>query len=175
MVLLESKISLKTGDSAPDFLLMGIDDKMHSLDSYSESKGLLIIFICNHCPYVKAKIDAIKQVLTSQQLCWNNGDIDGFMLGYWNSEKFKFSWVNGIEYGWKNALEKYKISYPTKESMGEFSFEILDVKLTSDTTAVLDGEWELIRKNDNPKGSFILIFQKIENNWLIISDYTTDG
>jgi peroxiredoxin len=62
MVLLESKISLKTGDSAPGFLLMGIDDKMHSLDSYSESKGLLIIFMCNHCPYVKAKIDAIKQI-----------------------------------------------------------------------------------------------------------------
>ena len=62
MVLLESKISLKTGDSAPGFLLMGIDDKMHSLDSYADSKGLLIIFICNHCPYVKAKIDAIKQM-----------------------------------------------------------------------------------------------------------------
>ena len=62
MVLLESKISLKTGDAAHDFLLMEIDDKMHSLDSYSESKGLLIIFICNHCPYVKAKIDAIKQI-----------------------------------------------------------------------------------------------------------------
>jgi len=62
MVLLESKISLKTGDTAPDFSLKGIDDKMHSLDSYVESKGLLIIFICNHCPYVKAKIDAIKQI-----------------------------------------------------------------------------------------------------------------
>ena len=62
MVLLESKISLKTGDTAHDFLLMGIDDKMHSLDRYSESKGLLIIFVCNHCPYVKAKIDAIKQI-----------------------------------------------------------------------------------------------------------------
>ena len=119
-------------------------------------------------------IDAIKQVLTTQQICWNNGDIDGFMLGYWNSKKFEFSWVNGTEYGWENALEKYKISYPTKESMGEFNFEILDVKLTSDTTAVLDGEWELIRKNDNPKGSFTYIFKKIENNCLIISDYSTN-
>ena len=62
MVLLESKISLKTGDISPDFSLMGIDDKIHSLDSYAESKGLLIIFMCNHCPYVKAKIDAIKQI-----------------------------------------------------------------------------------------------------------------
>ena len=62
MVLLESKISLKTGDAAPNFSLMGIDDKMHSLESYVGSKGLLIIFMCNHCPYVKAKIGAIKQI-----------------------------------------------------------------------------------------------------------------
>ena len=62
MVLLESKISLKTGDTAPDFSLMGIDDKIHSLESYVGSKGLLVIFMCNHCPYVKAKIDAIKQI-----------------------------------------------------------------------------------------------------------------
>ena len=62
MVLLESKITLKTGDSAPDFSLKGIDDKIHSLESYAENKGLLVIFMCNHCPYVKAKIEAIKEI-----------------------------------------------------------------------------------------------------------------
>ena len=134
----------------------------------------LILFVLSCSKNNANDIDVIKQILTIQQICWNNGDIDGFMLGYWNSVKFEFSWVNGTEYGWENALEKYKISYPTKESMGEFIFEILDVKLTSDTTAILDGEWELIRKNDNPNGSFTYIFKKIENNWLIISDYTTE-
>ena len=62
MVLLESKVTLKTGDSAPDFSLKGIDDQIHSLESYAGSKGLLVIFMCNHCPYVKAKVDAIKQI-----------------------------------------------------------------------------------------------------------------
>ena len=61
MALTESTISLKTGDSAPEFNLKGIDDNMHSLSDYSK-KGLLIIFMCNHCPYVKAKIDAIKEL-----------------------------------------------------------------------------------------------------------------
>jgi len=138
----------------------------------------LLLFIFNSCAKSPqsniSEIDAIKKVLATQQIFWNNGDIDGFMLGYWNSEKFEFSWVNGTEYGWENALEKYKISYPTKESMGEFIFEILDVNLTSDTTATLNGKWELIRINDNPKGSFTYIFKKIENNWLIISDYSTN-
>ena len=62
MVLLESKITLKTGDSAPDFSLKGTDDQIHSLESYAGNKGLLIIFMCNHCPYVKAKIEAIKEI-----------------------------------------------------------------------------------------------------------------
>ena len=62
MVLLESKVSLQTGDIAPDFELLGIDDKQHSLTNYKDYKGLLVIFMCNHCPYVKAKIDAIKEI-----------------------------------------------------------------------------------------------------------------
>ena len=66
---------------------------------------LMFIFACAKSPQENAsEIDAIKQVLTTQQICWNNGDIDGFMLGYWNSKKFEFSWVNGTEYGWENAL-----------------------------------------------------------------------
>ena len=62
MVLLESQIKLKTGDIAPDFELMGIDDKMHSLNDYGIIKGILIIFMCNHCPYVKAKVDALNEL-----------------------------------------------------------------------------------------------------------------
>ena len=62
MVLLESKIKLKTGDSAPNFELLGIDDKKYSLKDYKDYQGMLVIFMCNHCPYVKAKIEAIKEV-----------------------------------------------------------------------------------------------------------------
>ena len=61
MAKMESVVSLKTGDIAPGFNLKGTDDKMHSLDDYSK-KGLLVIFMCNHCPFVKAKIEAIKEL-----------------------------------------------------------------------------------------------------------------
>ena len=62
MVLLESQIKLQTGDQAPDFELMGIDDTKHSLNDYTDYEALLIIFMCNHCPYVKAKVEAIKEL-----------------------------------------------------------------------------------------------------------------
>jgi peroxiredoxin len=42
------------GAPAPDFDLLGTDGKRHSLASSRGPKGLLVMFICNHCPYVKA-------------------------------------------------------------------------------------------------------------------------
>jgi peroxiredoxin len=42
------------GAKAPDFDLPGVDGTRHSLASSRGSKGLLVMFICNHCPYVKA-------------------------------------------------------------------------------------------------------------------------
>jgi len=62
MALMESEIKLRPGDAAPGFELTGTDDARHSLDSYGSREGLLVIFMCNHCPYVKAKIDAIKEI-----------------------------------------------------------------------------------------------------------------
>ena len=47
---------LKTGSRAPDFTLKGVDGKMHSLQEFKSSKATLVMFICNHCPYVKARI-----------------------------------------------------------------------------------------------------------------------
>ncbi len=62
MVLLESAKMLKKGDVAPNFDLFGTDGRRHSADSYGDYEGLLVIFMCNHCPYVKAKLGAIKEI-----------------------------------------------------------------------------------------------------------------
>jgi peroxiredoxin len=47
------------GSKAPDFDLVGIDGRRHSLASVRGPNGLLVMFICNHCPYVQAVIDRI--------------------------------------------------------------------------------------------------------------------
>jgi hypothetical protein len=119
------------------------------------------------------EINAIKKLLTAQQECWNNGDIDGFMKGYWNSENLIFtSSRHQPTYGWKATLDRYKNSYPTKSSMGVFNFEISNITLISEKTAKLKGKWELIRKDDNPNGLFWLDIEKFNENWLIIKDST---
>lgn len=47
------------GTPAPDFDLPGTDGRRHNLASCRGPNGLLVMFICNHCPYVKAVIDRI--------------------------------------------------------------------------------------------------------------------
>ena len=47
------------GWPAPDFELPGTDGAMHSPASARGPKGLLVMFICNHCPYVKAILDRL--------------------------------------------------------------------------------------------------------------------
>ena len=44
---------------APDFALEGVDGKVHTLQSCRGENGLLVMFICNHCPYVKAILDRL--------------------------------------------------------------------------------------------------------------------
>ncbi len=44
---------------APDFKLKGTDGKTHTLKDVAGQNGLLVMFICNHCPYVKAILDKI--------------------------------------------------------------------------------------------------------------------
>ncbi|MBN9123379.1 MAG: thioredoxin family protein [Nitrosospira sp. 56-18] len=47
------------GWKAVDFDLRGVDGKRYDLAAARGEKGLLVMFICNHCPYVKAVRDRI--------------------------------------------------------------------------------------------------------------------
>ena len=61
MALTESE-PIALGTRAPDFELPGIDGKTFSLDSFSGANGLVVMFICNHCPYVIAVEDRLVEL-----------------------------------------------------------------------------------------------------------------
>lgn len=46
--------TLQIGSAIPGFNLLSIDGKKYSLNSFKDKKALIIIFSCNHCPYVQA-------------------------------------------------------------------------------------------------------------------------
>ncbi|HEU5047176.1 MAG TPA: thioredoxin family protein [Rickettsiales bacterium] len=50
-----------TGWPAPNFRLKGTDGKFYTLEDAKGPKGLVVMFICNHCPFVQAVADKIAQ------------------------------------------------------------------------------------------------------------------
>jgi peroxiredoxin len=49
--------TLSIGSKAPGFSLPGVDGQEYSLDSFADKKIIVVIFSCNHCPYVQAYED----------------------------------------------------------------------------------------------------------------------
>ena len=116
---------------------------------------------------------SIMKVMNLQQVAWNNGDIDSFMDGYLKSKELVFSGQSGPIYGWENTRKRYYSSYPNTEVMGKLNFTIKKIKSVSSETAYLIGEYYLKRSGDDSYGHFTLLWKKINNNWLIVSDHTS--
>jgi peroxiredoxin len=93
---------LKTGEKAPVFQLKGVDGKMYSLGDFN-SKSVLVVFICNHCPYVKARVNDLiylQNKFSSSELRVvgiNSNDPDYEGEGFDNTVKF---------------AQKYNLNFP---------------------------------------------------------------
>jgi peroxiredoxin len=69
IVTMSTYAQYKVGDKAKDFSLKNIDGKMVSLADFDESKGFIVIFTCNHCPYAikyEDRIIALNEVYSKK-------------------------------------------------------------------------------------------------------------
>ena len=58
---------LELGTPAPHFALPDTSGKIVSLDDFADAPALLVIFLCNHCPYVKHVADGLAQLVREYQ------------------------------------------------------------------------------------------------------------
>jgi len=115
----------------------------------------------------------VKNVLQSQQSAWNEGDIEAFMLGYWYSEDLTFIGRSGITKGWEKTLSNYKKGYPDRAAMGVLNFEVIQLDVLSPSACYMIGKYTLEYPTKNSSGYFNLLWRKIDENWVIVSDHTS--
>lgn len=116
---------------------------------------------------------AVLQVLDTQRLAWNKGDLESFMQTYWKSDSLLFVGQSGPKYGWQTTLDNYRKSYPDKAAMGILSFDIKEVRFITPDDAFVLGAWHLQRQKDQPHGFFTLLLRKIQGEWIIIADHSS--
>ena len=115
----------------------------------------------------------VRAVMNEQTTAWNNGDIEKFMRGYWNSPELTFVSGANVTKGWQPTLERYQKNYDSKAKMGVLTFSDLQITVLSKDSAVVLGSWKLQREKDNPGGKFTLIFKKLKDGWRIVHDHTS--
>lgn len=115
----------------------------------------------------------IRNTMLEQERAWNAGDLEKFMQPYWMSDSLMFIGKSGVTYGWQNTLNNYKKGYPDTAAMGKLHFDIVYMKRLSVLYYSVVGKWHLTRSIGDVGGHFTLLFKKIKNKWVIVSDHSS--
>lgn len=115
----------------------------------------------------------ILSLLEAQDVAWNEGNIEGFMEGYWRSPGLRFASGGNITRGWDETLARYKARYGASNEMGTLITSDHEIEILSADAAIAHGKWQLDWKGKKPWGLYTLILRKIDGEWRIISDTTT--
>jgi len=137
--------------------------------------GMCLLSSLAYAQSPSADEQAILQVLEAQVTAWNQGDIRGFMQGYWQSDSLRFASGDQVHYGWRAVLTRYLRTYNTPQKMGTLSFTELQVQKLGARSALVFGRWQLQRADDTLQGLFTLIFKKTPEGWRIVHDHTSSS
>jgi ketosteroid isomerase-like protein len=116
---------------------------------------------------------SIRKIMDDQAAAWNRGDIDGFMAGYWKSDKLQFVGTDSVTKGWQATTDRYKRNYNSREKMGTLSFTDVEFIPISKDAAFIVMSWSLKRTSDNPHGKSTLLWRKFKEGWRIVVDHSS--
>jgi uncharacterized protein (TIGR02246 family) len=139
-----------------------------------KSTFIVLLTILSFSAFSQTKDETeVRIVLAKQNAAWNRGDVDAFMVGYWENDSLMFIGKSGVTYGYKNTLANYKKNYPDTTVMGKLTFTLIKVKQLSPEYFHVTGKYYLTRTIGDASGHFTLLFRKINGRWVIISDHSS--
>lgn len=117
---------------------------------------------------------AIQLLVETQVSCWNEGDLKGYMKGYWKSDSMQFISPKGITFGYNQTLEKYENSWGAKPSLGRLSFRNLIIRPLDELQLLFQvtGDWMVKTDTEEDAGHFSLIIRFNGRVPKIIIDHT---
>jgi peroxiredoxin len=105
MALTENR-DLALGTPCPDFRLPSVDGETHARDDFGDATALVVMFLCNHCPYVQAIEDRIvalaheygPQGIQFVGICSNDPmgypeDAPAKLLARWREKRYGFPYL----------------------------------------------------------------------------------
>jgi hypothetical protein len=135
---------------------------------------LLIIFLIPVLLFSQTKDEkAILDILDAQTKAWNEGNLEKFMIGYWENDSLMYIGKKGVTYGYQSTLNSYKTNYAGRNNMGMLTFHILHMKPLGKKHYLVVGKWSLKRTVGDVGGHYTLTFEKQKGKWVVIADHSS--
>jgi ketosteroid isomerase-like protein len=139
-------------------------------------KQFLLFVFCTTTLFAQAQNkdeNAIRAMLSAQEAAWNTGNLEQFMIGYWQSDSLMFIGKNGPTYGYNKTFANYKKGYPDTAHMGKFTSTIVNMKRLSPEYYFVTGKWFLKRTVGDVSGYYTLLIRKINGKWVVVADHSS--
>lgn len=134
---------------------------------------LLLMSVLTVVSQISKDEKAVRDLLQKQTVAWNTGNIEEFMIGYWQNDSLMFIGKSGVTYGYQNTLNNYKKNYSDTAQMGKLIFDIIKVNRLSAEYYWVLGKWFLKRSVGDIGGHYTLLFRKIKGVWVIVADHSS--
>ena len=118
---------------------------------------------------IRARFDA-------GRAAWNRGDIEGYLAGYWDSERTR--WASGatVILGKKAIAAAFRSRFPSPQQMGTIEMTDLEIEVLTSTDALVFGHLVHTVGDVGRKGVFTVHLRKIGGDWFVVSDhFSTSG
>lgn len=115
----------------------------------------------------------IRALFESGCAAWNRGDIDGYLAGYWHSDKVRWVSEGTVRYGFEVIAAAYKARFDSSDNMGKLEVANLEIQLLGESDALVFGAWKQATPTARHHGVFTVHVKKIDGEWLIVSDHSS--
>jgi len=136
--------------------------------------GLGIAYAWADSPKAPVTNKAIHAVLDEQVAAWNAGDLDRFLVTYWDSDELTFFSGGTVSKGHKAVKARYVKNYRSEgKEMGKLAFSDLEVFPLGADAAMARAKWKLVTSKEKVEGLFTLVLKKLDGGWKIVHDHTS--
>lgn len=116
---------------------------------------------------------AIRDAFESWGQAWNNGDLNGYLAGYWDSDQTRYVSNAEVIEGRSAIVEAYQARFTSPEMMGTLNLTRLEIELIGEDNALIFGMWQLQRGTGTATGVFTAHVRRFDGVWLMVSDHTS--
>jgi len=123
--------------------------------------------------------DAYEEIVASFQSwqdAWNNGDIEGFLESYWQSDSVRYVSGNQMVIGFDAIAKRYRDRYIDNPDviMGRMRL-FIDADFATSDEALIFGKYQALDETDTllGHGVFTAHLRKLNGQWKIISDHAS--